>query len=188
MALRQSKFSIFFILDILFIAVLTALDQFTKVMAVAYLKGKPPISVIRNFLILQYLENRGAAFGMLQNQKIFFIIISAVFITLMVAALLWIPPTVKYHVLRFFICLITAGAAGNLIDRVMLEYVRDFIYIIYINFPIFNVADIYVTISSAALAVLLIFVYKEEDLDMKKARHPKLHSSMIDSDNKTDGM
>ena len=61
--------------------------------------------------------------------------------------------------------LIAAGAIGNMIDRIRFDYVVDFIYFVLINFPIFNVADIYVTVSTVALVVLLLFVYKENDLN-----------------------
>ena len=66
-----------------------------------------------------------------------------------------------------------------MIDRVNLDYVVDFIYVICINFPIFNVADMYVTVSAAALVVLFLFVYKDDDLDLKKARKGKIHSSFL---------
>ena len=58
-----------------------------------------------------------------------------------------------------------AGAAGNCIDRVMQQYVVDFLYFKLINFPIFNVADIYVTVGTLLLAVLMLFYYKEEEIE-----------------------
>lgn len=173
---------LFFILDVILVAALVFLDQFTKSLAVKHLMNQAPYPIIKNFLILEYLENRGAAFGMLQNQSLFFIIIGTVFVLLMVVALIRIPAYGKYHLLRFFLSLITAGAIGNMIDRVMLKYVVDFIYVIYINFPVFNVADIYVTVGTAALLVLILFVWKDEDLDMNKARHPKIHSAFKPKD------
>jgi signal peptidase II len=67
--------------------------------------------------------------------------------------------------IRVLIPVVTAGAIGNFIDRLMFGYVRDFLYFSLINFPIFNVADIYVTCSVFVLAYLILFHYKEEDLD-----------------------
>ena len=93
--------------------------------------------------------------------------------------LIRLPATKKYHVLRFCLVTIGAGAIGNLYDRIMLGYVIDFLYFIYIDFPIFNVADIYVTVSAAMLVILFLFIYKDEDLDMKKANKVKVHSSMV---------
>ncbi len=170
------------ILDIVIVAVLVALDQFTKYLAVEKLMNKAPVSIIKDFLILEYLENRGAAFGMLQNQSLFFVIIGVVFVLCMLFALTRVPIHGKYHVMRFLLSLITAGAIGNMIDRVTLKYVVDFIYIIYINFPVFNVADIYVTVGTACLLILVLFVWKEEDLDFKNNKNPKLHSSMVRED------
>ncbi len=170
---------LFFILDMIFMGALVWLDQFTKQMAVSNLMGNAPVQIVPGYLVLEYLENRGAAFGMLQNQKLFFVIIGGVFILAMLVLLFLIPATKKYRILRFFLCLMTAGAAGNMIDRVNLDYVVDFIYVICINFPIFNVADMYVTVSAAALVVLFLFVYKDDDLNLKKARKGKIHSSFL---------
>ena len=77
---------------------------------------------------------------------------------------------IKLHVALVFI---TSGAIGNLIDRVRLDYVVDFIYFSLINFPIFNVADIYVTLSTIYLVILLLFVYKESDLEFLSFRTKK---------------
>ena len=65
--------------------------------------------------------------------------------------------------LFYILCFIFAGALGNFIDRVMYAYVVDFIYISLINFPIFNMADIYISIATTVLIVCLLFIYKEED-------------------------
>lgn len=71
----------------------------------------------------------------------------------------------EYRLLHVLLSLIAAGAIGNMIDRIRLDYVVDFIYFVLINFPIFNVADIYVSVSTVALVILLLFVYKENDLN-----------------------
>ena len=186
--MKQRK-PLFVFLDIILIAVLVLLDQYTKKLATLYLKGKDPIVLIPDILELMYLDggNKGGAFGIFYGQKYLFIGIAAVFFIAMILALIKLPTISKYRVLRFFICAISAGAVGNVIDRIMQGYVVDFIYIVYINFPIFNVADIYVTVSSFALAILILFVYKEEDLDMKKANDIKVHSSMIEKDDKKNG-
>ncbi len=174
---------LYWFVDLVLIILFVGLDQLTKRIAVEHLMNKAPIPVIKDFLILEYLENRGAAFGMLQNQSIFFIAIGVIFVAVMVIALVKIPTYGKYHFLRFLLSLITAGAIGNMIDRVMLKYVIDFIYVIYIDFPVFNVADIYVTVGTAALLITILFVWKEDDLDMKKANNPKIHSAFMKPEN-----
>ena len=70
-----------------------------------------------------------------------------------------------YMPLRVCAVLIVSGALGNFIDRVRLDYVVDFLYFKLIDFPIFNVADIYVTVTTIFLFLLLCFYYKEEELE-----------------------
>lgn len=141
------------------------LDQITKYLAVVHLKEKEAYVLWDQVFQLEYLENRGAAFGMLQNQQIFFffsvILISAV----VVWFYLRVPMEKKFLPLRLCAVFIMAGAYGNFIDRLRLGYVIDFFYFKLIDFPVFNVADIYVTISTIVFCLLLFFYYKEEDLE-----------------------
>jgi len=139
-------------------------DQFTKYMAVMYLKDKPAIPIIRDVLELSYLENRGAAFGMLQNQKIFFVFVASIILAVIVYVIFKMPDDRKYVRLHVFLVLIASGAIGNMIDRLRLDYVVDFISFVLIHFPIFNVADIYVTVATTFLVLLILFCYREEDL------------------------
>ncbi len=152
-------------LDLLGIIALVGLDQYTKYLAVIHLKDKPAYSIVSGILELNYLENKGAAFGMLQNQKAFFIFVAVVILGVIGYVLLKTPDSKKYRLLHLLLSLIAAGAIGNMIDRIRLDYVVDFIYFVLINFPIFNVADMYVTVSTVVLVILLLFVYKENDLN-----------------------
>ncbi|MCR5410037.1 MAG: signal peptidase II [Lachnospiraceae bacterium] len=176
---RKSR-TIFLIIDLLLAAVLVFIDRLTKNLAYANLKDKDPIRLIPDVFEFRYLENRGAAFGMLQNMKVLFVIVGIVFIGLVVYFLIRLPATKKYRALRICLVLIGAGAVGNLYDRLVQDYVIDFLYFIYIDFPIFNVADIYVTCSAVYLIILFLFIYKDDDLDLKKANTVKLHSSMVE--------
>ena len=90
--------------------------------------------------------------------------ISAIAVIALIIAYIRIPGDRKYLPLRLIVIFLCAGAAGNLIDRVTLHYVRDFIYFSLLDFPVFNVADIYVTVSVFLLIILILFYYKEEDL------------------------
>ena len=74
------------------------------------------------------------------------------------------PVNKRFLILRILILLIAAGAVGNFIDRIRQGYVVDFFYFKLINFPIFNVADIYVSVGMVILALLIFFYYKDEDL------------------------
>ena len=141
-----------------------ALDQYTKYLAITHLQGNP-VSLIDGVFELRYLENRGAAFGLFQNQQFFFLIIGT--ITLLFIAYLYIrmPQTKRFLLLRISMISITAGAIGNMIDRIRFQYVVDFLYFELIDFPIFNVADIFATVATFGLVVLLLFYYKEEDIN-----------------------
>ncbi len=158
------KKKIFLFLDLLVIAGLIILDQYTKYLAVIHLKDKPAYNIISGVLELNYLENQGAAFGMLPNQKIFFIFVAIVITSVVGYVLYKMPDKKKYTKLHILFSLIVAGSIGNMIDRIRYDYVVDFIYFVRLNFPIFNVADIYVSIAAIFLIILLLFVYKEKDL------------------------
>ena len=171
----KKKLMIF--LDFLGILAFVAFDQYTKYLAVIHLKDNKPVIIINGILELNYLENTGAAFGMLENQKAFFIFVAVVTLCVIGYVLLKMPDHKKYGILHVSLSLIASGAIGNMIDRIRLNYVIDFIYFSLINFPIFNVADMYVTVSTAVLVVLLLFVYKESDLNFisfKQKRYREL--------------
>lgn len=147
------------------IAGLIGLDQITKQWASSFLKGKAAISIIPNVFELQYLENRGAAFGIFQNRQGMFVVMTILVLVILTYVYFRIPAQKKYFPLKVCYVLLTAGAAGNLIDRIVQGYVVDFFYFKLIDFPIFNVADIYVTVTMITVLFLLLLYYKEEDLD-----------------------
>lgn len=147
------------------VILLILLDQLTKIWAVVRLKDQPAISLIRGVFELQYLENCGSAFGMMQGARVFFIISTIVLFLLVCVIYVRIPKEKMYLPLRVIAVLFLAGAAGNFIDRVRQGFVVDFFYFSLINFPIFNVADIYVTTATIALIVFILFYYKEADLE-----------------------
>ena len=141
---------------------LILLDQLTKRLAVIYLKDKMPIAIIDNILELTYVENRGAAFGILQNKQILFYVLT-ILILIAIIYLLIKFDLKKENIVQFiFLLLIFSGAVGNFIDRVKNKYVVDFIYFKPIDFPVFNVADICITLGSILMIIILIFV-KEKD-------------------------
>lgn len=139
------------------------IDQITKYLAVGYLKNKDSIMIIPNVFQLHYLENRGAAFGILQNHQIVFVI-GAIAITLCIIYFYtMIPLEKKFIPLRICAILTISGAIGNLIDRIHNNYVIDFFYFSLIDFPVFNVADCYVVIAMILFSYLIFFVYKDDD-------------------------
>ena len=147
---------------------LTALDQITKKAAESL--ASSPSLLIPGVFELRYFENHGAAFSLLQNQFTVFYIGTAVILSLILYTLIRVPETARYRFLRFDLLLVAAGAVGNLIDRLVYHYVRDFIYVALIDFPIFNVADMYVTVGAFLFAFLLLFYYRDEEFGFLKKK------------------
>ena len=159
------KKKLFLLLDIVGIIVLVLFDQYTKNLAVIHLKDKPAFNIISGVLELNYLENKGAAFGMLQNQKVFILFVGITFMLVLLFFLLKMPVTRKFQVIHVLMVFIIAGGLGNMLDRLRLDYVVDFISFVLINYPIFNVADIYVVCATIGLFIMFLFVLKEKDLE-----------------------
>ena len=143
-------------------ALLVAVDQITKYAAVIYLKDQATFPLWPGVFELEYRENTGVAFSMLENQRWIFIPLTLAVMVLL-AVLLWRSDWRRYRTFRAAAVLILAGGIGNLIDRIFLGYVVDFLYFKLIDFPIFNFADCCVCVGAALLFVFLLFVYKEPE-------------------------
>lgn len=147
---------------------LVALDQWSKYLTILNLKNKPDISLINSVLELTYVENRGAAFGLLENKVWLFIILTIIVLLSMIIMYLKLPKTNRFTPLRISLTILFAGAVGNFIDRVKTGFVVDMFHFYWFEFPVFNVADICVVISCILLIFLMLFYYKEEELDFMK--------------------
>ncbi|MCR5556496.1 MAG: signal peptidase II [Butyrivibrio sp.] len=169
----SKKKKIFLVVDSVLILFFVFLDQYTKYLAVVHLQDKPAFNLIDGVLELNFLKNSGAAFGMLQNQKAFFILVATMILIIIAYVLFRLPDGKKYNIMHILLVLIASGAAGNMIDRVKQDYVVDFIYFVIINFPIFNVADIYVTVATFVFVILFLFYYQENDFSFLSFRQQK---------------
>lgn len=147
------------------LAALLLFDQWTKHLAVLHLKGKEPFVLMKGVFELSYLENKGAAFGMLKDRLVIFFIITAVVMAAVLFMYMRLPLKKRYLPLHLVGIGIMAGAAGNLTDRIQNGYVVDFFYFRLIDFPVFNMADIYVVLSSIFLVLYVMFFYQEEELE-----------------------
>ena len=154
-----------FVFDVIFTAVLLIADQLTKAAAVSGLQGQPDKIIWDGVFQLHYLENKGAAFSMLENASILFILVAAIMLAVIVVVLAKVPVGKRYMIWHICLSMIAAGAIGNMIDRIRLSYVIDFLYFSLINFPVFNVADICVTVGVALLCIFVLFVWKDEDME-----------------------
>ncbi len=146
--------------------ILIFFDQWTKHLAVTHLKGNPAFVIIEGVFELFYSENRGAAFSILQGKQGFLFLITLAVLVFTVYALIKMPVSRRFLPLTVCLNMLASGAIGNMVDRVSNGYVVDFLYFSLIDFPIFNVADIYVTTSAAAFLILMLWFYKEEELEI----------------------
>lgn len=132
--------------------IVLVLDQITKLWAINSLKSIGYVSVIPKIFHLTYVENRGAAFGMLQNQKAFFVITTTLIIigiTFFLFKNKKLFPSVKLG-----LGLIMGGAIGNLIDRIRFSYVVDFFD--FRIWPVFNIADISIVVGGLLISYIII--------------------------------
>lgn len=156
---------------LLVILLLTAIDQYTKLLALKHLKDRASVVLIPNVLEFKYLENRGIAFGLFQGKIPLFLILCILFFLVALYLFIRIPKTEYYLPLILILLGLVSGAAGNFIDRAFRGAVIDFIYVSLIDFPIFNVADIYVVCSGILLVFMVGLKYKDEDFAFISPKH-----------------
>lgn len=145
------------------IFILTFLDQGSKYFVLTRLKNTPDIILIPGVLQLHYLENRGMAFGLFEGKIPVFVILCVLFFCVFFYVYARISRTGYYLPLTITSLIMVSGALGNFIDRVFRKYVVDFIYFSLIDFPVFNMADIYVVCSGILLVILVCFKYKNDE-------------------------
>ena len=151
-----------------------ALDQLTKWLAVIYLEGEASFPLWKNVFHLTFVKNKGAAFGMLSDQRWVFMIFSSVAI---IALAIYLFKFCKQSPwVKISLAMIIGGGIGNMIDRVLLGYVIDFLDFTLINFAVFNVADCFVTVGAFMLIGYLLW-------DMiREARKPSTPQAVEESE------
>lgn len=169
------------LLWILIIAASVILDQVSKLLVVSNMEYNQSIVLIKNIFSLHYIHNEGAAFGMLSNHRWIFMVVTAI-------ALIAMPVILyryrKLHILfGISLSLFIGGAIGNMIDRVFLGYVVDFFEFTFVNFAIFNVADICVVCGAAIMMVYVIFFDKEFLNDSKMRKNTEEVKTIDDGTN-----
>lgn len=144
--------------------ILIYIDQVTKQMAFLRLYNKGPFVVIEGIFELVYTENRGAAFGILQNMRILFIPLTIIVLLGIIYLVHKMELNAHFAIFFLILILIFSGAIGNFIDRLKNSYVVDFLYFKPIDFPVFNVADSYITIGCILLIVSIFTIYQRDNL------------------------
>lgn len=148
---------IWILIGIIFVAA----DQFTKLWAVTALKGQASVPFIPKLLQFTYVENTGIAFGMLKGMH--WLVIPVNFVIMAVCVWMasgYAKKNAKLAVIA--LCMIVSGAFGNMLDKIFKGYVVDFIETVFVEFPVFNVADILICCGAALLCIYVVFFDKEE--------------------------
>ncbi len=142
------------------------LDQITKWLSVKFLSVVDTVPIIKNVIHLTYVENRGAAFGMFKDQRWIFMTTSTVMIVgLLIYLYLGLAENKLYEI---SIAMIISGGIGNMIDRIALQYVIDFIDFRLINFAVFNGADSFVCVGAGLLVLALVRDIVKEAKELKE--------------------
>ncbi|MBE5886612.1 MAG: signal peptidase II [Lachnospiraceae bacterium] len=158
-----------YILPILGVIGVVLLDQWTKYLTVTKI-GDSRIVLWENVFELVYVKNNGMAWGMLQNQQWLFIVMTPIVLIFMAWFYVKMPYEKKFLPMRILEVMLAGGAIGNLLDRMFRGefcqgHVVDMFYFKAINFPVFNVADSFISVAFVLLVVLVMFKYSEEDFD-----------------------
>jgi len=144
---------------------LIAADQIVKALTVLYIDPKNPIVLWKGVFELDYVQNRGGLFGMFQGAVLILAAVTVVLIVFIFYFSKKLPDTKRMMPLRLIGLFIVAGGIGNLIDRIFRGFVVDTFSFVLIDFPVFNVADCYVTVSMFLFVFLILFYYKDEEFD-----------------------
>ena len=159
---------IVFSVQMLIVAALVAADQWFKMLATEHLMGKEDIVLVKNFIGLSYAENTGAAFSMFSDSTMLLSVVTLVIMLAGVVAYF----VMKNHNKIIDTCavMIFAGGVGNLIDRFRLSFVVDYIKTLFIDFPVFNFADILVVVGCFSLSGYLIYDIIREEMQKKREK------------------
>lgn len=152
---------IFFLL----VPAIVILDQLSKVFAVKYLQPIGTYPLIKDIFHLTFVKNNGAAFSIFSNKQLFLIIVTLIVICLILGLMYKAVQEGATPWLIISLAMISGGAIGNLIDRMRLNYVIDYFEFRFINFAIFNVADVFIVLGTVLLCYLIIF--KDVELKLK---------------------
>lgn len=149
------------------LAVIIALDLITK----AVFDGKVMPFINGLIGIVGTAHNYGAGFSILQNARVFFVVLAVIFIGAFIMYEIYTKDKNKHFLYYISAGLILGGAIGNAVDRVALGYVRDFINFEFMNFPIFNLADVALTFGVIIFAVYIVFIYDKEKKEQNKVEN-----------------
>ncbi len=158
------------------VAVTVLIDQITKYLAVKYLTAVDTVPLIKDVLHLTYVENTGAAFGMMKDKRWVFMTVSVVAIAVLIGVIIAYGRELVFASVS--LAMVLGGGIGNMIDRTLLGYVVDFIDFRLINFAVFNGADSFVCVGAF---FLIIYLFKDLISEYKAEKEKKQAENSADS-------
>ena len=161
-------------------------DQLTKWLAVIYLQGNPSFPIWQDVFHFTYAENRGMAFGLLADHRWVFMVLSTLALAILLIYLIRVRPQNPW--LRVSLAMVVGGGLGNMIDRIFLGSVIDFLDFTLIDFPIFNVADSFVCVGAGMLIAYLFWDMIREWKKEKKNTTESENVSETESNDDATGM
>lgn len=172
-AVKDKKRWIFGLIELAIVAIIILADLLTKKYIYGYCFYEGDVIIIKNVIRFTAVENTGASFGIFKDKTTALTVISAICSVLLVIFLFYSYPR-RNMLLRSSLIMITGGAIGNIVDRIALGYVRDFVYFELIDFAVFNLADSFLTIGTILLLIYVIFFFGKEEDEIRKAKEAKL--------------
>lgn len=165
---NNKKRYLIFVLQLFAAAVFAAVDQVIKSLIVSHMKGNGDIVLIKNILALSYAENTGAAFSAFSNSTA---VLSAITLLMLVGITVYLFfAKIDMKIVNFAAAMVLGGGIGNLIDRFRQGFVVDYIKTLFVNFPVYNFADILVTGGVFILVIYLIYAMIKEEKDKKQEK------------------
>ena len=171
------------------VAACVIIDQLSKLIVSSQMQLHDSFNLIPHLINIRYIQNKGAAFGMLQNHRWVFLIISTIAIGAMIYLLVRIMRLPKYYLMKTTFAMTIGGGIGNMIDRLRLGYVTDFLEFDFVEFAIFNFADSFVCVGSVLFCICLLVGKNDAVFNamipskMKKSIAENLNNDDADNEN-----
>lgn len=167
--IRDKKRWLTCLIEVFIAGILVAIDLITKEFIYGSCVENGKINIIEGVFSFTAVENTGAGFGIFANNTLALTIVSFICSIILIAFMFYSYKRRNLW-LRSALILILGGAIGNIVDRIMLGYVRDFIYFELINFAVFNFADSCLTVGTIVLIIYVVFFYSKEEKELQELR------------------
>ncbi len=179
-AVKDKKRWISCLIEIGIMCLLLAVDLLTKHFIYGYCETQGDIVIINGVIRFTAVRNTGASFGIFKNATTALTVVSLICSIILILFIFYSYPR-KNKWLRSALVMITAGALGNVIDRLHFGYVRDMVYFELIDFAVFNFADSCLTVGTVVLIIYIIFFYTKEEESIRKQKEEAKYAKTVEA-------